>query len=327
MAHNLYQNKMAYTGEVPWHKLGTRFDQEFTTTQAIEAAGLGFVVTKEPIYRKVGHGHAEVPGKFLTVNNDNQEILGLVGDRYEVLQNADAFGWFDEVMAETGARFQTAGALGNGERIWLMAKLPESFAPVFGDKVEQFCLLSTGHDGGPGSSVTIRFTPIRVVCQNTLTAATRTSREFVTMRHTESVQGRLKMTAVLIKDMREHFTRLGECFQEFAEFRIDDAWLDEFEKMLFGSEPTDKKTEASRNIWMRKIEMFDERLKMGKGVDLPGVAGTAWHAYNAAVEFADYDFPMQKKASESDRVQSILWGRANEFKQMAFNATMALIRR
>lgn len=322
MAHNLYNNTMAFTGEIPWHGLGVQFEQEFTATEAIEAAGLGFEVTKEPIYRMLADEPVAIPGRFLTINNDNQEMLGMVGDRYEILQNRDAFCFFDEIMAETGARFITAGALGNGERVWMLARLPETFEPLFGDKITQNCLLTTGHDGY--TSTEVRFTPIRVVCQNTLTAATRGSKEIISIRHTESIKGRLQQSAIILKEMNAHFAALGETFSELASFRIDDEWLTEYERLLFGEEPKDAKTQASRNIWMRKVEGFQTRMTSGMGVDLPGVSGTAWAAYNAAVEWADYAIPVR---DEIKRTESLLWGRGNQFKQTAFDSALALVRR
>lgn len=318
MAHNLYQNKMAFAGEIPWHGLGTQFSEPFTTAQAIEAAGLGYEVTRENVYRLFNGQPIEVPGKFVTINQDNQEILGLVGDRYEIVQNRDAFGWFDEIAKETGARFTTAGALGVGERIWLMATLPDNMTPLFGDEIKKNCLLTNTHDGS--GAVTIRFTPIRVVCQNTLTASMRGSKEFISLKHTESVRGRLQQTAMIVKEMNNHFTRLGETFNEMASLLIDDEWIEAYEERLFGPRPTQDASGVSQAVWQRRVNGFESRLSGGMGVDIPGVKGTRWGAYNAAVEWADYEFPIRKG---TDRTESILFGRANQFKQKALE--MALV--
>ena len=322
MAHNLYENSMAFTGAKPWHSLGTSFDGAFTAEQAIDAAHLGFVVTKEPVYRMICGEPAQVPHRFVTVNNDNQEILGMVGDQYEVLQNREAFGFFDELLSETGATYQTAGALGKGERIWLMAKLPESFDILMGDQVDQFCLLSAGHDGN--SSVDVRFTPIRVVCQNTLTAALDGSRETVSIRHTESCKSRLSQAAIILKEMRAHFAALGEVFQELASVRIDDAWIAAYEEKLFGPMPQQDAHGITKNLWQKKMTAYEAKLDHGMGVWIPGVKETAWGAYNAAIEFADYEFPIR---DEEKRTESILWGRANAFKQTAFDVALVLARR
>lgn len=323
MAHNLYQDKMAFTGETPWHGLGTHFQEQFTAAEAIEAAALGYAVTKEKVFRMLAEQPIEVPGRFVTINNDNQEVLGFVGDRYEILQNKEAFSFFDEIMAETGARYHTAGALGNGERIWLMAKLPESFEPLLGDRVDQFCLLTNSHDAS--SSVEVRFTPIRVVCQNTLTAALRGTKETVSIRHTESVKGKLQQTAMILKDMRDHFAAMGETFTELAHFQINDEWIEAYMLKLFGPEPKQDAHGITKNLWEKKVNAYEKRLHTGMGIDLPGVKGTAWAAYNAAVEWADYEFPMAKSATQSDRTNAILFGRANQFKQTAMDSALALV--
>jgi len=322
MADNLYNNTMAYTGEVPWHHKGTHFSEEFTSAQAVEAAGLGYLVTKEPIYRMLAGEPAQVEGRFVTINNDNQKVLGFVGDRYEVLQNTDAFIFFDELMAESGAKFQTAGALGDGEKVWLMAKLPHTFEPLLGDKIEQFCLLTTSHDGSSG--VDVRFTPIRVVCQNTLTAAVRGTKETISIRHTASVKSRLEQSAMILKEMNRHFTALGETFKELAHFRVDDEWIMRYEEKLFGPEPKQDAHGMTKNLWASRMAGYETRLSTGMGIDIPGVKGTAWGAYNAAIEWADYQFPLRKG---TDRTESILWGSANAFKQEALDHAMALVPR
>jgi phage/plasmid-like protein (TIGR03299 family) len=325
MAHDLYQDKLAYTGEIPWHGLGTRFDEEFTAAQAIEAAGLGYLVTKEPVFRKFGDEVIEVPNHFVTVNQENQEVLGMVGKVYEILQNKQAFDFFDIIQAETGARFSSAAALGKGELMWLMAKLPDSFRPLLGDRVDKFCLLSTGHTGRTGSQTQVRFGADRVVCRNTLMAAMRGVKETISIRHTESNGERLQQAAMIVKEMNAHFTRLGETFEEMASLKINDEWIENYEALLFGPVPTDQTHTVTKNIRERNIAAFETRLSTGMGTDIEGVKGTVWGAYNAAIEWADYEFPQRGK--DKDRTMSILFGKANEFKQTAFDSAMALVAR
>ena len=325
MAHDLYENKLAYTGAVPWHGLGTQFEEEFTSAQAIEAAGLDYLVTKEPVFRKLGDEVIMVPDHFVTVNQENQEVLGMVGRIYEVLQNRQAFDFFDIVMAETGARFSSAAALGKGELMWLMAKLPDSFRPLLGDRVDKFCLLSTGHTGRTGSQTQVRFGADRVICRNTLMAAMRGVKETISIRHTESNGERLKQAAMIVKEMNDHFTRLGETFDQMASLKIDDEWIETYETLLFGPVPTDQTHTVTKNIRERNVSAFETRLSTGMGTDITGVKGTVWGAYNAAIEWADYEFP--QRGENPDRTRSILFGKANEFKQNAFDSALALVAR
>jgi phage/plasmid-like protein (TIGR03299 family) len=322
MSEKLYQDTMAFTGAIPWHAKGFKFDREFTSAEAIEAAHLDYPVVKEPVYRMVGGMPVQVDHRFVTVNGVTQDVLGFVGDDYRVLQNKDAFAPFDILMEESGAKFQTAGALGLGEKVWILAKLPESWDILLGDKIDLFCLLSTSHDGSTG--VEIRFTPIRVVCQNTLTAAVKGTRASVSLRHTENLQARLKESAEVLVQMRNHFNLLGESFREMASVHINDEWLKTYEDQLFGLEPKQDAHGITKSLWMKRTDAYHQRLVAGRGVELPGLAGSAWWAYNAAIEYADYEFPIR---DEARRTESILWGKANAFKQTAYDSAMALVRR
>ena len=125
MAHNLnFKNgkaAMFYNGETPWHSLGQRVDKALTAAEAIVAAQLDYSVEKHPLFLE---GGAKIEGHFATVRTDTNDALGVVGSRYQVLQNKSAFSLFDSVVSVKDAIYETAGALGKGEKIWLLAKLP-----------------------------------------------------------------------------------------------------------------------------------------------------------------------------------------------------------
>lgn len=330
MAANLYQNIMAFHGVLPWHGLGVHFDEPMTGEQALEAAKLNFTVTKEPCYRRMGILDADgkpvfekVDEKFYTVNGDTNEVLAVVGPKYEALQNRTACGFFDVLLAESGAKYETAGALGKGERIWLLAKMPQSFEPLLGDKVDCYCLLSNTHDGT--RAVEIRFTPIRVVCQNTLTAALEGCREVVKLQHVGDIQARLEESARVLRSMNDYFAKKAEVFAELASFKITDEWLGEYFDRVFGACPVGEKVNPLvQKNWAAKRELVMTNTKMGLGVDIPGVANTAWGAYNAAIEFVDYQLPMRESTS---RTEVVLWGRGRAMKQDAMDAALALVRR
>ncbi len=315
MAHNLYQGQMAYAGATPWHSLGTKFDQPFTAEEAISAARLGYEVTKEPLFLNSGK---RAGSAFATVNGDTGDVLGIVGDRYEVLQNKQAFTFFDSLLKDAGARYETAGALGKGERIWLMARMPGTLMPAKGDEVLPYCLLTNSHDGS--GTIQVRFTLIRVVCQNTLTAAMRGAKEIVSIRHTLSAQNNLAIAGEILRDYVTHFGAMNERLSLLAHTPISDESMDEYLFKLFG-DPGKAESPATVTRIQNKINAVQEHYENGMGAKLPGVKGTLWGAYNAAVEWADYEFPVR---GGQDRTNSILFGAANDFRQTAFDAAMEL---
>jgi len=328
MSHSLYRNTMAFSGQRPWHKLGVQFDQEFTSAEAIAAARLDYPVLKEQLYRlrsDLAPGMTEPTDAYATINGHTQDVLGVVGDGYEVLQNREAFDFFDILLKESGGKLQTAGAIGKGEKVWMLAKLPEVFYPLAGDGVEKYLLGTTSHDGTMKTEV--RFTDIRVVCQNTFSLAMKGSRGVISIRHTSQMRQKLEMAAMVMLRYKEHFDLVGDQFSKLASIRVDDAWVDEYLQRLIGN-PMNVADGRSRTIMENKIKLIEGRLCYGKGVDLPGVTGTAWWALNAMVEHADYDIKAKGQCQdESRRTNSILFGRASEFKQEAFDTAMAMISR
>lgn len=319
MAHNLYKDSMAYFGETPWHKLGTQFDQPFTAEDAMVAANLGFEVKKETMHRPDG---VLIPNQFSTVNGDTNEILGTVKGRYTILQNKDAFKFFDVLLDEAGARYETAGAIGKGERVWLMARMPGALMPVKGDEVLPYCLLHNSHDGS--GTVTARFVMTRVVCQNTLTAAMSEADEIVSIRHTSSVEQKLMMAGMVLKNYATHYAAMGKAVTQLADFRIDDDWLELYLKTLCGDPEAENIEQVTATKRTNRIEQIEWHYQNGMGHDIPGVMGSAWGAYNAAIEWADYQFPTR---GDGDRTESILFGAANKFRQAAFDSAMALVLR
>jgi phage/plasmid-like protein (TIGR03299 family) len=326
--HNLYRNTLAFTGQRPWHKLGIQFDQEFTSVEAIAAARLDYPVLKEQLYRlrpDLGPGYSEPTEAWATINGHTQDILGVVGDGYEILQNREAFDFFDILLKESGGKLQTAGAIGKGEKVWMLAKLPEIFYPLAGDGVEQFLLGTTSHDGTMKTEV--RFTSIRVVCQNTFNLAMQGSRGVISIRHTSQMRQKLEMAAMVMLRYRDHFDIVSDQFSKLASVRVDDAWLDEYLQRMIGN-PANVPDGRGRTIMENKIKSIEGRLAFGKGVDLLGVNGTAWWALNAMVEFADYDMKAKGQSlDESRRANSILFGTAADFKQEAFDTAMAMVSR
>jgi len=181
MGHNLNFNNGRYSffsvKEKAWHGLGQIVEDYPTSAEAIRNAGLDYSVEKSPLFTK-GSGivqiadgiviqdtEIEVPNYFANIRTDNNTVLGVVGKDYHIVQNKDAFTFFDSIVGGgSGILYQTAGALGQGERIFITAKLPNYIRIGNSDDViEKYIFLTTSHDGS--GSITAAFTPIRIVCQ------------------------------------------------------------------------------------------------------------------------------------------------------------------
>lgn len=306
---------MAYSGNTPWHALGTKLDGPMTSLQAIQAAHLDYDVTKEKLYLSDGR---QAPA-YCTMTSDTHAMLGVVGEQYTPLQNRAAFEFFDVLVGEGQARFETAGALGQGERVWLLARMEGgTFEAVKGDPIATFNLLSNSHDGSSG--VEDRFTSERVVCANTLAMALRGSAAVVKIRHTQSVEARVKLAAGILATYQRHFALFKDAMCHLAKVRITDAMVEEFEQGMFGK--VDETPEGrGRTILMNKLAKFEELLVKGAGTDIPGVCGTAYGMVNAYTEWAD--FHSQVKGT-TDRTSAIIFGNAAKEKERALELALVL---
>lgn len=327
MAHELatIRNKTAmfYADGVPWHKLGTQLEGRATSREAIKAASLDWKVFKEPLYIKVGSRYQLVPGHFATVRADPDkpkmpQVLGVVGATYTPLQNEDAFDWFDSIVGKEAAIFETAGALGNGERVWMLAKLPGYIRVAKDDIVNKYLLLSNSHDGKSG--VQVKFTPIRVVCQNTLTMALQEGRT-ITIRHTRSVEEDLKQAQTNLGIINDRFVKIEKEFTRLQKTAVNTALITSYLQTVF-PDPTnmDDQSALKRSVEMREQSMG--LFETGRGNSLSDVRGTLWAAYNGVTEFVDYN--MGKRTTPEGRLDSAWFGNGYLIKVRAFRIALEL---
>jgi phage/plasmid-like protein (TIGR03299 family) len=239
MAHNLNYNEQTEkhsffsVKEKAWHNLGQIITDYPTSAEAIIHAGLNYTVEKRPLFtydtgNNTGNPETdilipeiEVPDFYATIRNDTEQVLGVVGKDYEVVQNVNAFEFFDSIVGgKDGILYETAGALGKGERIFITAKLPDYIRVGKDDLIEQYLFLTTSHDGY--GSITAAFTPVRIVCANTLNAAMRNHSNGIKIRHTASANERLKQAHQLLGITNQLADELGEVFNHWAKIRITD---------------------------------------------------------------------------------------------------------
>ncbi|MBX2933855.1 MAG: DUF945 domain-containing protein [Ferruginibacter sp.] len=228
MAHNINFNEQ--TGkhsffsvkEKAWHGLGQIVQDYPTSKEALQFAGLDFEVLKRPNIHRL-NDDLEIISKnsFYTYRPDTNAILGdRLGKDYEVVQNSDAFSFFDAIVGGDGIQYETAGALGNGEKIFITAKLPDYIKVGNDDLIEKYLFLTTSHDGF--GSIMAAFTPIRIVCNNTLNAALKNHSNCIKIRHTANAKERLEEAHKVMGISNQLSQQLEGIFNQWAKVRITD---------------------------------------------------------------------------------------------------------
>lgn len=323
MSHNLAttngRTAMMYAGEVPWHGLGTRLEEPATAREAIEAAGLNYLAELKDIQTDEG---TLVPQRKAVVRSDTGDVLGVVGKSYIPVQNHQAFGFLDAIVAEGGLRYHTAGALGKGERVWLLAKLPDHIRVKNSDDlVEKYLLLSNSHDGS--TALRTLFSPIRVVCQNTMNLALREGRNHgISILHKGDLASKIREA--------QRVLGLAERFYDDAAAKIDilashyptvDQVQRYFESLY--PDPSDADNSRAKRVRETLTGIFDS----GVGLDMPEIKGTTWAAFNAVTEWVDHHRPT-RAANPTDRasrrLESAWFGSGARLKAKAWSQALSL---
>jgi phage/plasmid-like protein (TIGR03299 family) len=331
MSHELDFSKgkaaIAYTGDTPWHSYGTRFKKGFTSAEALEAAGLDYDVELQ----ELSTPNVTCESHKAVVRTDTQDVLGVVGNNYEPLQNKDAFRFFDALVKGKEALYETAGALKGGRQIWLLAKIEGQIDILKNDPINKYFLLTNRHDGL--GSVTGRVTPIRVVCNNTLTAAMgkRVSEE-VRIVHRGNVADRLEFAGLLLAKVGAFYDELAEVYRKFAKVQMKDKQMRTYiaEALRpYGGVKTEQ--EALEVAKLQEEEGMSVRLQTevsnvmtlvenGRGTDIKGVRGTLWGTYNAITEYVDHH--KTPRTGDEGRVQYIGFGTGKMVKDAALRIGM-----
>lgn len=207
---------MFYTGRnVPWHGLGTQVEEAPSSTDAIRLAGLDWKVQQEKVYTENG---IRIDGYFANVRDKDGKGLGIVGSRYQIVQNEDAFKFTDALLGE-GVKYETAGSLKDGKTIWLLAKLPNKYE-ILGDAVDPYIVFTNTHDGS--GAVRVAMTPVRVVCNNTLNMALKSAKRTWSARHTGCIENKLDEALETLKFADEYMKATQETFEELYKIKLNE---------------------------------------------------------------------------------------------------------
>ncbi|WPQ61888.1 DUF932 domain-containing protein [Chitinophaga sancti] len=342
MAHELNFNEA--TGqysffsvkEIAWHGLGQIVQDYPTSAEALKFAHLDFTVEKRPIFTQHTSNlyndgedrriipNISVPDYFATVRQDNNAVLGVVGKDYHIVQNTDAFTFFDAIVGGEGIQYETAGALGKGERIFITAKLPGYIKVGNDDLIEKYLFFTTSHDGS--GSITAAFTPVRVVCANTLRAALADMTNTIKIRHTANAQDRLKQAHRLMGISNNLSNEMDAIFNQWSKSRISDSGVKKLIQMALAPSKevlANVKADQMETLTTTFNNMVEAAYDYGMSnptQQMNTTAGTVFGAYNAVT---GYFQNVRKYKTDEDKVKSILLGGSAQIKtQSAFDLCM-----
>lgn len=289
MAANV--ESMFYTREKPWHGLGTRVEEAPSSADALKLAGLDWTVVQEPIYTDTGD---VISGYRANVRDSDRRVLGVVTDRYKIVQNHEAFSFTDALLG-AGVRYETAGSLQEGRRVWLLARLPREYI-ISGERITPYLVFSNTHDGS--GAVKAALTPVRVVCNNTLNLALDTAKRSWSMIHTGNIRDKIQEAEDTLFMAEEYMDRLGKEFERLRRQKITDRQVKEYIEQLL---PVEKDATAVqiKNIAKLRKDMQD---RYYDAPDLKGVGGNAYRFINAVSDFATHADPLRRTANYKENL-------------------------
>ena len=267
----------------PWHGIGTVVAECPNSKEAIELAGLDWKVEQKDIFTE---GGIPVSGYKANVRDSDQSVLGVVSDRYQVVQNEEAFAFTDELLGE-GVRYETAGSLQGGRRTFILAKLPQRFI-IAGDEIMPYFVVMNSHDAG--CSIKAAMTPVRVVCQNTLNLALRTAKRVWMTKHTSNIMDRIDDARMTLQFAERYMKEMGKSVDELSRKRLTDKKVMEYMSEFFPV--TEDMTDAQKKNNL--ILLNDMKARYFDAPDLKGMDKNGYRFVNAVADFATHAEPIRR---------------------------------
>ena len=282
---------MFYVRETPWHGLGTKVMEAPDSEGALIAAGLNWNVVQEPIFT----GENEpIRGYKANIRDSDRRVLGVVTDRYKVIQNHEAFAFTDELLGQ-GVRYETAGSLQDGKKVWLLAHMPHEYI-ISGERISPYLLFSNTHDGS--GAIKVALTPIRVVCNNTLNLALSTAKRSWSMVHTGDIRSKMQEARDTLFMAERYMDELGKEFEALRLKKLSDQKVMEYIEVLLPVE------DGSTPQQIKNIERLREDMKI-RYFDAPDLQDTGKNAYrfiNAVSDFATHAKPLRRTANYKENL-------------------------
>ena len=277
--------------EKPWHGLGTVVANAPSSKEALVSAGLNWKVLQEPIFTEQ---EEEVIGYRANVRDIDRRVLGVVSDRYKVIQNSEAFAFTDELLGE-GVCYETAGALQDGKKVWLLARMPHEYI-ISGERISPYLLFSNTHDGT--GAVKVALTPIRVVCNNTLNLALRTAKRSWSMVHTGDVREKISEARDTLLRAENYMESLGKEIDTLRKIKLSDREVREYMELLLPMDDGISAQQKKNIIRLRE----DMQARYFDAPDLQDVGKNAYRFVNAVSDFATHAQPVRKTANYKENL-------------------------
>ena len=254
-------------------------------------AGLNWKVLQEPVYTE---NEELIQGYKANVRDTDRKVLGVVTDRYKVIQNEEAFAFTDTLLGE-GVRYETAGSLQEGRRVWMLARLPREFI-IGGERISPYMVFSNTHDGS--GAVKTALTPIRVVCNNTLNLALRTAKRSWSMIHTGDISGKIEEAKNTLLLADEYMTALGQEFEDLRKIKLSEKQVLDYIKILL---PMEENYSLLQKRGVEKLRA-DMKMRYFDAPDLKGVGNNGYRFVNAVSDFATHSTPRRKTANYKENI-------------------------
>ncbi len=278
---------MFYVREKPWHGLGTMVAEAPDSASALRLAGLDWNVIQKDIM--TADGSTAIPGFKANMRNTDGSVLGIVTDRYRVVQNMEAFSVTDALLGE-GVRYETAGSLQGGRRTWILARLPHQYI-INGEEITPYLVFMNAHDGS--GAIKAAMTAIRVVCENTLNLALSTAKRSWSFNHTGDISGKLDEARDTLLYAGQYMAELGKAFGKLGRIKLSDSKVAEFINTLIPDADGGSPQQRSNTRKMRE----DMKARYYDAPDLADVGMNGYRFINAVSDFATHSKPLRERAN------------------------------
>ncbi|HYF91537.1 MAG TPA: DUF932 domain-containing protein [Symbiobacteriaceae bacterium] len=277
MAHAV--ESMFYVRQPPWHGLGTRVEQAPKSEDALCLAGLDWTVQQAPVMV----GGIPVPGHWANIRDKDGSVLGIVKERYRILQNKEAFAFTDGLLG-MDVLYETAGSLFGGKRVWILARLKQPIKLLKDETIPYLCI-TNNHDGE--GALRVILTPIRVVCQNTLNLALQKAPRSWSTRHTGNVWSKLDEASRTLELTQNYLGRLQEHADRLSQVKVSEQkWVEAVSTLV--PLPKDSDSPLAQLALKRAVQKQKLLVDLFNSPDLKPYKETAWAAVNAVVDYSEH---------------------------------------